>query len=88
MVTAAWATPSPWSINDTIILVDFFNATNQFLAQAALRAPYEVAFAMRSWILLLPLFGLSLFFSFFIKVEDISRTSQTDGEADVLINTR
>ena len=31
-----------------------------FLAKAALRAPPEVAFAMRSWPLLLPFFGLSL----------------------------
>ena len=34
------------------------------LAQAALRAPPEVAFAMRSWPMLFPTF--SLFFSFFL----------------------
>ena len=41
---------------------------SSFLAQAALRVSPEVAFAMRSWPLLLPLFSLSLSllsFSFF-----------------------
>ena len=40
----------------------------QKLAQAALRAPPEVAFAVRSWPLLLPTFSLSLFslLSFFV----------------------
>ena len=33
------------------------------LAQAALRAPLEMAFAMRSWPLLLPTFALSSVFS-------------------------
>ena len=35
------------------------------LAQVALRAPPEVAFAMRCWPLLLPSFSLSLSLSFF-----------------------
>ena len=34
-----------------------------FLAQVALCAPLEVAFAIRSWPLLLPIFALSLFLS-------------------------
>ena len=37
-----------------------------FLAQAALHVPPDVAFAMRSWPLLLPSFSLSLFFSFYV----------------------
>ena len=39
--------------------------TLTFLALAALRAPPEVAFAMRSWPLLLPTFSLSFFLSLF-----------------------
>ena len=39
-----------------------FVYTSRILAQGALRASPEVAFAMRSWTFLLPSFSLSFFF--------------------------
>ena len=45
------------------------HAFMHFLAQAALRAPHEVALAMHSWLLLvLPSFSLSFFFSFSLRL--------------------
>ena len=47
-----------------IVITNFQSLSLFLLAQAALSAPPKVAFAMRSWPLLLPTFSLSLFLSF------------------------
>ena len=52
-------------------------AQAQLLAQAALRAPPEVEFAMRSRPLLLPSFSLSLSLSFFLRLLLLTHFGET-----------